>query len=129
MKSILRFIGFVFFVYFILSGLINLQKKEAMVSEVCVDGYEVTNEENDRLHQRDWEAVSSSASFCASYQSRESVSRANARRRNEITYKAFGYEDLWGTVYKNLIKDSKSTIGFLVDSLLYDFSPERSFTK
>ncbi len=117
MKSVLRFLIFILIVYSVLSGLINLQKRVPEVPEVCEDRFEVTNERLDRLHQRDWEAVSSSTSFCATYPSEEKISQATAERRNKITFEAFGYEDLWGTVYKNLILDSKPTIGFLVDSL------------
>lgn len=117
MKDIIRSGAFIFLVYLVLTGLINLQKKKTETTLICEDGFEVINALNDRLHQRDWEAVSFSTSFCASYQSQENVSLENGRRRNKITHDAFSYEDLWGTVYKNLIVDSKSSIGFLVDSL------------
>ncbi|MEP5610969.1 MAG: hypothetical protein ABJP45_01905 [Cyclobacteriaceae bacterium] len=128
MKGFIRFVFFILFVYVLLGGLINLQKKEIVTQEACVDGFEVTNRAQDRLHQREWEAVDFSNSFCASYQSLERISVATADQRNRITREAFSYEDLWGKVYQDLVRESKGDIQFLVDSLS-TISREKQLTR
>ena len=75
------------------------------------------NGESDRLHQRSWDFIDYSKSFCASYQSNESYSLEVGKLRNNIVYEVLDYEDVWGRVYDQLIKDSKSYINFIVDSL------------
>ena len=121
MKNFFRLISFIIFVYILLSGLINLGKEQAEIEEEevagCTDRMEVINGSNDRWHQRDWRLSGYSASFCTTYESQEKLSLEVGRRRNEMVLDRSEYEDFWGQVYFNLVKDSKSYINFVVDSL------------
>lgn len=128
MKGFIRFLVFILFVYSFLSWLINLQDEEVATPETCVDGFEVINSFQDRRHQREWEAMDFSNSFCTSYESLERINSATRDRRNRITREAFSYEDLWGSVYRNLVEDSKNNIRFLADSLSV-ISSEKQLTR
>ncbi|MEM7009619.1 MAG: hypothetical protein AAF462_10835 [Thermodesulfobacteriota bacterium] len=86
------------------------------------------NRSNDRWHQREWELVNSSASFCTTYKSEEALSLRVGDQRNEMIVDLDEYEDFWGGVYKNLVLDSKSYIHFMVDSLK-GISQEQGLTK
>ncbi len=112
-----RFLVFVVIVYVILTAVIGLFKVDDYSPVVCVDRFEVINEENDRWHQREWDFLNYSQSFCASYESVESVSLASGKNRNKIIYELDSYENLWGSVYHALVEDSRMEISFLVDSL------------
>lgn len=87
------------------------------VFENCTDQFEVINEANDRLHQRDWRIRNHSSSFCTSYESRENVSQQLGKQRDQITKTRGDYEFYWGNVYSTLVDESKEHIDFLVDSL------------
>ncbi len=117
MKNILRFLFFAFLVYSTLTILIGLLKTKAPIVMECLDQYVKINDQNDRLHQRSWDSYDYSESYCTSYQSFEYQSLEVGGRRNNMIVEAFNYENLWGTVYRNLIDDSKSYIDFIVDSL------------
>ena len=112
-----RFLVFVLIVYAILNGVIGLFKTEEISLAVCLDRFEVINDENDRWHQRDWELLDYSQSFCATYQSVEQESLQAGEARNEIIINLDYYENFWGSVYLELVKDSRDQLEFLVDSL------------
>lgn len=128
MKGLFRFFFFVFVVYCILSGLISLLQKGSVDLETCSDNYQVINTENDRRHQREWEFVNYSKSFCTSYESVEKVSLDAGKKRNEIIYELDSYENVWGKVYRELVLDSKRHIDFLVDSL-QDISQQQQLSR
>lgn len=117
MKAVLRFIAYVFVIFLILSGIIDLFKTEDLAIQACEDSYMVINASNDRLHQRDWDMADYSHSFCASYESAESLSLFAGKKRNEISVNLDSYENLWGDIYEALVEESKSQIDFLADSL------------
>lgn len=117
MKSFFRIIFFGVFVYIILSGLIGLFGDNSLSLSNCEDQFEVINMENDRFHQRDWSYGDHSRSFCSQYHTVEATSLEVGEKRNNILHDNDSYEDLWGTVYKNLVNDSKANLDFLVDSL------------
>ncbi|WP_436514542.1 hypothetical protein [Ekhidna sp. To15] len=128
MKAVLQFIAYVFVIFLILSGLIDLFQVKDLDIPVCEDSYMVINASNDRFHQRDWEMVDYSHSFCASYESVESLSLSAGEKRNEIIVNLDSYEDLWGKIYKELVAESKSGIDFLADSLA-DISREKELSR
>ncbi|MEO9869747.1 hypothetical protein [Ekhidna sp.] len=128
MKSVLRFLLFVLVVYSMITGAIGLFKTGEFDEDICVDSYEKVNIHNDRLHERSWDLMNYSKSFCASYQSTELLSLKAGKSRNEIIYERASYADIWGSVYSSLIKDSKSYIDFMVDSLI-DISIEQKLTR
>ncbi|MFK7954027.1 MAG: hypothetical protein AB8B73_14360 [Ekhidna sp.] len=117
MKSLFRIIFFGLFVYIILSGLIGLMQPSFSSTSDCEDQFLVMNTENDRYHQRDWSYGDNSRSFCTDYNTVEKESLASGKKRNGMLYEYDAYEDIWGGIYKNLVKESKSNIHFLVDSL------------
>ena len=119
MKSFFRIIFFGLFVYIVLSVLIGLLKPSSFSESGCEDQFLVTNRENDRYHQRDWSYSDRSRSFCSQYNTIESISETAGHKRNGMAYEYDSYEDLWGTVYRNLVVDSKGDIDFLVDSLSF----------
>ncbi len=83
----------------------------------CEDNYIILNSDNDRLHERDWDLVDHSRAFCASYESLESLSLSSGESRNNIVVNRDTYENLWGKIYAQLVKESKPRIDFLTDSL------------
>lgn len=117
MKTLFRIIFFGLFVYIILSGLIGMLCTSAIVGQECSDEMMVINNANDRKHQRDWSYGDHSTSFCTDYNSAENISLKASEKRNGMMYDVDSYEDLWGTVYRDLVKDSKKNLVFLVDSL------------
>lgn len=117
MKSFIQILFFGLFVYIILSGLIGLFGSPSFSEEGCEDQFTVTNNLNDRFHERDWSFADHSLSFCSSYNSIEETSIEMEKKRDRMLYDYDSYEDLWGTVYRNLVDESKSNIDFLVDSL------------
>lgn len=127
MKAVLRFFAYVFVIFLILSGLIDLLKSEEVDIPTCKDSYIVINEMNDRLHQRDWDLVDYSHTFCTSYESKEKVSLMAGKKRNEIEINLDSYEKLWGSIYAKLVKESKPDIDFIADSLK-EISQEKQLT-
>ncbi len=117
MKSFFRVAFFGVFVYIILSGLIGLFGRTNFSSTNCVETFELINSENDRFHQREWSYGDHSRSFCSQYHTIEALSEAGGSKRNGMLQEYGSYEDIWGTVYKNLVIESKSNLNFLVDSL------------
>lgn len=117
MKALFRFIFFVFLVFLMISSLIERLKMSSSDVTLCMDEYTVINEENDRLHQREWDLVDYSHSFCASYESSEAQSLHAGKKRNEIIVNLDSYENLWGTIYAELVRESQTQIDFLTDSL------------
>lgn len=117
MKQVFKTLVFFAFVYFIISGLVGLLSKTSIEDTTCIDEVTVINRRNDRMHQRFWEFNDHSRSFCTTYESRESLSLQVGKQRNEMIVSLNSYEDFWGTVYANLVVESKSYIDFLVDSL------------
>lgn len=128
MKGFLRFVVFMFVVYSLLSGLIGLLGRDQVDEVLCSDRYEQLGELNDRTHQRQWESLDAQSSFCTNYESFDETSINAGNRRALIMIDAFSYEDLWGTVYGNLISDSKRDIFFLVDSLR-EIAVERNLSR
>ncbi|MEP1034156.1 hypothetical protein [Ekhidna sp.] len=128
MKAILRFIFFVFVIFLIFSGVIDLFQSEVGDLPVCEDSYMVINVSNDRLHQREWDMVDYSRSFCTRYESEEEVSLLAGKKRNEMTINLDSYENLWGKIYAELVKESKPQIEFLADSLVR-ISKEKNFSR
>ncbi len=117
MKALLQFIFYVILVFILISSVIDLLNEEGVEAAVCSDNYVVINTSNDRLHQRDWDMVDYSHSFCATYESIERVSLSAGKKRNEIVFDLNTYENLWGSIYAELVRESQSHIDFLVDSL------------
>lgn len=117
MKRFGQFVFYVFVIFLMLSSLIELLKNDDHEMAVCGDNYLVINSANDRLHQREWDFVDYSQSFCASYESKEAVSLSSGEKRNSILANRNSYENLWGTIYAELVKESKYDISFLADSL------------
>lgn len=117
MKSFIRFFFFIAVVYSLLTSVIHLLKSSELEQEYCLDQFQVVNTENDRWHQRDWELNDFSKSFCATYESKEAISKQEGMKRNSIIYELGSYENVWGTVYRELVRESKTYIDFLVDSL------------
>lgn len=118
MKGALRFFAFVFMVFLILSVVIERLKKDSEIKPSCADTYFVINASNDRMHQRDWEMVNHSKSFCTSYESLDSLSLSIGEKRNRIHSDEESYEAYWGEVYSELVKESEFHLNFLVDSLI-----------
>lgn len=104
-------------VYIILTGIIGVFKTEDFVPDGCSDSFTVINTSNDRWHQRDWELLDYSKTFCASYESIERESLQAGENRNNILINMESYENFWGTVYHELVKESRDHLDFLVDSL------------
>lgn len=117
MNSVFRFVVFILMVYALIAGLIALMRKAVVQADQCTDHVTATNRANDRFHQRLWESNDRTMSFCTSYESQEQLSLQAGERRTEMIVQLDNYEDFWGTVYRNLVIDSKSYIDFLVDSL------------
>ncbi len=116
-------------VYLIITGVVSLLNGTSSATAYCQDSFDIINHENDRKHQRSWAFADHSNSFCAEYISIESQSLAVGTFRNEIIYNTdFSYENFWGSVYQELIQNSKLNIGFLIDSLKA-ISVERSLSK
>ncbi|MEQ9402413.1 MAG: hypothetical protein RIM99_02405 [Cyclobacteriaceae bacterium] len=120
-RAILLFFFVTFFlINLLIQGLKNEESGKNLVPEAapqCTDGFQTINELRDRLHQRDWSLNNPSISFCTSYESVESLSLSLGQKRNRMSIQAMEYADLWGTVYRNLVKDAKPSIAFLTDSL------------
>jgi hypothetical protein len=117
-KGIIRFLFFIVVVYTFLTGVIGLFRVNETSETQCTDQFLIINQDNDRLHQREWELLDYTHSFCASYSSIESISLETGKNRNEIiTDTNFDYENFWGSVYQKMVEDSRSNIQFLVDSL------------
>lgn len=117
MKQVFNTLVFFAVVYFFISGLVSLLNQRSTENATCTDQVKTINFRNDRIHQRYWELNDHSRSFCTSYESSESLSLKVGRQRNEMIISLDRYEDFWGTVYANLVLESKSYIDFLVDSL------------
>ena len=128
MKGFLRLITFAVITYALLSSLIGLFQKEDIMLETCRDKFQVLNRKGDRLHQRNWQLRDNSSSFCMRYQSREKRSRQIAYQRDQMSVEAFEYQDLWGQVYYELVKEGQSSIKFLIDSLS-EISNERNLSR
>jgi len=117
MKNVLRIAGYVFIVYFLLSILVRFIDEKGSDTSKCVDKVEVVNDQSDRWHQRSWNTTATVNSFCTSYHSIQSLSLKSGRRRSDFRWEADQYENFWGSVYLNLVEDSKPEILFIVDSL------------
>lgn len=118
MKGFLKFIVYVFVIFLIISGIIDIMNTKTLNAPQCEDNYVVINEKNDRRHQRDWDMIDYSHTFCASYESSEEISLLVGKQRNKIDFELDTYESLWGGIYAKLVKESKPHISFLADSLL-----------
>ncbi|WP_420576529.1 hypothetical protein [Ekhidna sp.] len=116
-KSFFRFFIFILVVYVLLASVISLLTTESVSIQACADQFRVINANNDRLHERDWQLIDYSHSFCTSYESSEAISLASGEKRNDLIANADSYENFWGTIYSKLVKDSQTHIDFLVDSL------------
>ncbi len=102
----------------IITGFISLISRQTDPTPFCQDTFQVINTKDDRKHQRSWDFNDYSKSFCTNYFSIDSVSLATGKARNKVIYNVdYSYENFWGTVYSQLVKDSKVSIDFLVDSL------------
>lgn len=128
MKNFIRLVSFFILVYLLLSSVINLKREAGDMPEVCTDRVELINDQRDRWHQRDWQLNNYTASFCATYESQEKLSLEVGQRRNDMILNIEEYENYWGTVYRNLVTDSKSYIDFMVDSLA-QLSMERNLSR
>lgn len=117
MKNFFRLVVFFIFVYIILTSVIRMGDNFQPSFENCSDQFEVINDANDRLHQRDWRISNHASSFCTSYESREKVSLKLGKQRDQIIKSRGDYEFYWGNVYSSLVNESKDHIDFLVDSL------------
>ncbi|GAB4244322.1 MAG: hypothetical protein Tsb0034_22470 [Ekhidna sp.] len=117
MKFFLRAIGYVFVVYLILSGIAQILGTKEAGDVPCKDKVEVINRQNDRRHERAWKLNDKTTAFCATYHSVEKLSLAVGQRRNNMILQVDDYENFWGSVYFNLVEDSKAYIDFIVDSL------------
>ena len=84
MKSFFQFVFYVLLVFFLLSSIISMFDDRVNQLPNCDDNYVVINDNNDRLHQREWDFVSQSNSFCVSYNTIESTSLESGENRNEI---------------------------------------------
>ncbi|MEO1253469.1 MAG: hypothetical protein AAFY41_01105 [Bacteroidota bacterium] len=116
MKTVIRFLFFIAVVYLSIASLIGLIKVEEIAKVDCQDQFTVLNS-NDRSHQRSWRLYDYTSSFCTTYESYQDMSKHIGEKRNKIIIDASEYEDIWGNVYRKLVNDSKSYIGFIVDSL------------
>lgn len=118
MKGFIRLLSFAIITYIVLSSLIGLLREEKVLMEECTDNVQVINRNGDRLHQRDWELLDYTSSFCTGYRSSEEQSNKSRKRRDQISVDAYEYKDLWGKVYRELVREGKGTIDFLIDSLI-----------
>lgn len=118
MKSVVRFVFYVFLVFLVFASLIETMKEEPPVLPECTDEFIVINDENDRMHQRNWNMMYHSNSFCTSYESSEALSLSTGEKRNEIEAYRTAYEDVWGEIYRQLVNESRLSIDFLADSLI-----------
>ncbi|WP_462253694.1 hypothetical protein [Ekhidna sp.] len=118
MKSFFQFVFYVLLVFFLLSSIISMFDDGVNQLPNCDDNYVVINDNNDRLHQREWDFASQSNSFCVSYNTIESTSLESGESRNEIEINREEYEEIWGHIYSELVTDSKRYIEFLADSLV-----------
>jgi len=116
MKKFLRVVGYFVAIFFILNILIQTIK-ETDTEERCPDGFDVLNTGNDRLHTRGWNSIDQSRSFCGAYRSKGATSDRLAKKRLTMNLRGDSYLEFWSHVYASLVTDSKSDIGFLVDSL------------
>ena len=117
MKSVIRIIGFLLFVYVVILLLVSQLKIQQALIPDCVDGFELVIGSSDHFHQRQWEFNDFSRSFCSSYYSQEQVSQDCAGRREKLDLDEQDYEEFWGEVYLQLARDSRGYIDFIVDSL------------
>lgn len=117
MKNFIRTIGFVFVVYVLLSLVVQTLNQRPIQSEKCRDYYEVINSNQDRLHERNWNTISSRASFCISYETWEKKSKSSGGYRNSLSSNETAYNKYWGDLYRSLVNQSKPYLGFIIDSL------------
>lgn len=123
MKALFRFISYALLTFLILATLIGqleqeLPETDRAIAVTCEDGFEVVNSSGDRGHQRSWDMKKTSLTFCTSYKSIRKTSTSAMKRRDEVRPITNDYLSYWGSVYQSLVTDSRSNLGFLVDSLL-----------
>ncbi len=117
MKSFLRNIGYIFIVYLVLSGLINLLRQVHYNTTPCREYSSTDNTSLDRDHFRNWQLLQTNKQFCANYHSFESISQQRGVERNEIASAGLDYNNYWGSVYQHLVNQNKPYIRFIADSL------------
>jgi len=117
MKSVFRTLGFVFVVYMLLFVLVKLLNRSDVQMIACEDRFEVMANSKDRVHERAWKFASFEGSFCATYESKEEVSKSAFDYRNSLSSKQYLYEKYWGDIYGKVVEAGKEPIRFLKDSL------------
>jgi len=83
----------------------------------CEDKKSYTPDGKDIWHQRQWELIDHSNSFCSAYETKEDLSLMSGDVRNDLKSESENYEAFWGGIYAQLVVDSKDYIGFVIDSL------------
>lgn len=117
MKRLFRTVLFIVVTYMLLSGVIDAFMNREQSIDQCEDRFATINKNNDRKHERNWQTSSYGDSFCASYNSKESISQSMGEQRNSIYSEIDNYENFWGSVYQELVKDSNPHLNVLIDSL------------
>ena len=117
MKNILRSLVFVFFVFVMLSLVVQRLQHQPVFQEDCTDRFEVVNLQMDRWHERSWNFRSSKGPFCSSYETKEELSTKSGHYRQQLSSYQQTYHEYWGDIYKKLVHESKNHLGFVIDSL------------
>lgn len=95
----------------------NVEIFQTSTPNNCQEYSEIDSSSLDQHHYRTWQMLAKFKNVCTDYYSFESQRKNQERLRNGFTARGRAYEEYWGSLYGELVRNDYELVQFLADSL------------